>query len=97
MAVVREFPALQRRLRWIDTELATVERQMEVEAVHGGNAAVHFHQSLLAEQNELDYILRYYQRQTNGALSRIQWTVVGTSMIVSLSLLILLILQRWLP
>lgn len=91
---VREFPALQRRLRWITAELAAIERQLELESQQGGTAGVHTHQMLLAEQDELDFILRYYQRQTNGALSRMQWSVVATSMVISLMLLILLVAQR---
>jgi di/tricarboxylate transporter len=92
---VREFPALQRRLRWLTAELSAIERQLELEAQQGaGTSGMHMHQILLAEQDELDFILRYYQRQTNGALSRMQWMVVAVSMVISLMLLILLVAQR---
>jgi len=90
---VREFPALQRRLRWLTAELSAVERQLEMETEQSGSASVHIHQMLLAEQDELGFILHYYQRQTNGALSRMQWMLVAISMVISLVLLILLVIQ----
>lgn len=95
MAVDREFPALHRRLRWIQTELATVERQLEAESFQGISPNAYYQQSLVMEMGELDFILRYYQRQTNGALSRLQWLAVVGSMAISVVLLILLLLQRW--
>lgn len=47
--------------------------------------------------SEIDLILRWHQRVTNGALSRMQWMLVGTSLAVSSALLVMLILERWLP
>lgn len=41
------------------------------------------YQAYLDEMAEIDYLLRYYCRQTNGVLSRTQWTLVLISAIVS--------------
>jgi hypothetical protein len=91
---VRDFPALYRRLRWLQSELSAVERTLEAEAFQGISPKVYLHQQLSQEQSELDFILRYYQRQTNGALGKMQWLFVAASVVVSLILLLLLLAQR---
>ena len=80
----RDFPALQRRLRWLSTEIGTIEHHLDAESVqHTGRAAMPLYQAYLDEMSEIDYLLRYYYRQTNGVLSRTQWVLVLTSVLVS--------------
>ena len=94
MASIKEFPALRRRLRWLQSELSAVERTLETEAFQGISPKVYLHQTLNEEHNELDYILRYYQRQTNGALGRMQWSLVAASVVISLILFAMLLAQK---
>ena len=94
MASARDFPALYRRLRWLQSELSAVERTLEAEAFQGISPKVYLHQQLSEEHTELDYILRWYQRQTNGALGRMQWMFVAASIAVSLILLLMLLAQK---
>ncbi len=99
MAVDREFPALRRRLRWLQAETATIERGIEPGGgvASAGASTIYILEQYNEEMTELDFILRWYQRTTNGALSRMQWMLVGTSLAVSSALLVMLILERWLP
>lgn len=94
MASIKEFPALRRRLRWLQNELSVVERTLEAEAFQGISPKVYLHQQLNEEHNEIDFILRYYQRQTNGALGRMQWSLVAASVVISLIMLILLLVHK---
>ena len=99
MAVDREFPALRRRLRWLQAETATIERGIEPGGgvASAGASTIYILEQYNEEMTELDYILRWYQRTTNGALGRMQWMLVVTSVAISSVLLILLFAQRWLP
>lgn len=99
MAVDREFPALRRRLRWLQAEIGTIERGIEPGGgvASAGASTIYILEQLNEEMSEIDLILRWHQRVTNGALSRMQWMLVGTSLAVSSALLVMLILERWLP
>ncbi len=99
MAVDREFPALRRRLRWLQAEIGTIERGIEPGggAASAGASTIYILEQYNEEMGELDFILRWHQRVNNGALSRMQWMLVGSSLAVSSALLIMLILERWLP
>jgi len=98
MAEQREFPALRRRLRELQRMIAEVESNMAPGSLEAsvGSTTVYMLGQFNEEANEIDFILRYYQR-TNGALGRMQWMLVVISMAVSSALLILLFVQRWLP
>lgn len=99
MAEQREFPALRRRLRELQRLIAEVESNMAPGSLEAsvGSTTVYMLGQYNEEANEIDFILRYYQRVTNGALGRLQWMLVVTSVAVSSALLILLVAQRWLP
>lgn len=99
MAVDREFPALRRRLRWLQAETATIERGIEPGGgvASAGASTIYILEQYNEEMTELDFILRWYQRTTNGALGRMQWMLVVTSVAISSVLLVLLFAQRWLP
>lgn len=99
MAVDREFPALRRRLRWLQAEIGSIERGIEPGGgvASAGASTIYILEQYNDEMEEIDYILRWHQRVTNGALSRMQWMLVGSSLVISSALLILLALQRWLP
>ena len=99
MAVDREFPALRRRLRWLQAEIGTIERGIEPGGgvASAGASTIYILEQLNEEMSEIDLILRWHQRVTNGALSRMQWMLVGISLAVSSALLIVLVLERWLP
>ncbi len=99
MAVDREFPALRRRLRWLQAETATIERGIEPGGgvASAGASTIYILEQYNEEMTELDFILRWYQRTTNGALGRMQWMLVVASVAISSVLLILLFAQRWLP
>ncbi len=99
MAVDREFPALRRRLRWLQAEIGTIERGIEPGGgvASAGASTIYILEQLNEEMSEIDLILRWHQRVTNGALSRMQWMLVGISLAVSSALLIMLVLERWLP
>lgn len=98
MAELREFRALRRRRDDLREMIRDVERNMipgSIEASVGSTTVYLLHQ-YNEEADEIDFILRWHQRVTNGALSRMQWMLVGTSLAVSSALLIMLILERFL-
>jgi len=99
MAEQREFPALRRRLRWLQAEIGVIERGIEPGggAASAGASTIYILEQHNEEMAEIDYILRWYQRTTNGALGRMQWMLVAASIAISSALLILLVAQRWLP
>lgn len=99
MAEQRDFPALRRRLRWLQAEVSVIERGIEPGggAVSAGASTIYILEQHNEEMAEIDYILRWYQRTTNGALGRMQWMLVVASVAISSALLILLVAQRWLP
>ena len=95
MAEQREFPALRRRLRWLQAEISVIERGIEPGggAASAGASTIYILEQHNEEMAEIDYILRWY----NGALGRMQWMLVVASVAISSALLILLVAQRWLP
>ena len=99
MAEQREFPALRRRLRWLQAEIATIERGLEPGGgvASAGASTIYILEQHNEEMTEIDYILRWYQRTTNGALGRMQWMLVLASIAISSALLVLLFAQRWVP
>ena len=99
MAEQREFPALRRRLRWLQAEISVIERSIEPGGgvASAGASTIYILEQFNEEMVEIDYILRWYQRTTNGALGRMQWGLVIASVAISSALLVLLVVQRWLP
>jgi hypothetical protein len=94
MAVDKEFPQLRRRVRQLDGDINAIERTLEANAGQLGDNAVYLLESMTKEQAEIDFLLRFYQRQTNGALSRMQGMLVAGALAFSVALLVLLLLQR---
>lgn len=72
----REFPALQRRRRYVEQELYTYDKYLrtkEMDANQQTRAALDA-DAYAEELNELDYVLRYFDRLGNGYhLSQWQW------------------------
>lgn len=99
MAEQREFPALRRRLRELQRLISDVEENMAPGSLEAsvGSTTVYLLGQYNQEANEIDFILRWYQRTTNGALGRMQWMLVLASVAISSALLVLLVAQRWLP
>lgn len=91
MAVDKEFPQLRRRLRQLDGEINAIERTLEANGGQLGDSAVFLLEGMLHEQAEIDFLLRFYQRQTNGALSRMQWTLMMVAAVVSVVLMALVL------
>lgn len=94
MSVDTTFPELDSRIRELEKQLSAVEATMYAEGGSGAST-VYIAERYRAEIAEIRFLLRFYQRSTNGALSRRQWSVVATSLAISCALLILLMLQRW--
>lgn len=94
MSVDTTFPELDSRVRDLERQLYAVEATMQAEGGSGAST-VYIAERYRAEIAEIRFLLRFYQRSTNGALSRRQWSVVATSLAISCALLILLMLQRW--
>ena len=91
MAVDKEFPQLRRRLRQLDGEINAIERTLEANGGQLGDSAVFLLEGMLHEQAEIDFLLRFHQRQTNGALSRMQWTLMMVAAVVSVVLMALVL------
>ena len=98
MAELREFRALRRRLHNLREMIADIERNMTPGSIEAsvGSTTVYLLNQYNEEADEIDFILRWHQRVTNGALSRMQWMLIGTSLAVSSALLVMLILERFL-
>ena len=94
MSVDTTFPELDSRVRDLERQLSAVEITMQAEGGSGAST-VYIAERYRAEIAEIRFLLRFYQRATNGALSRRQWSIVAASMAISCALLILLVLQRW--
>lgn len=88
------FPELERHLRYLENQLGAVETTMEAESGSGAST-VYIAERYRAEIAEIKFLLRFYSKATNGALSRRQWSIVASSLAISCALLILLMLQRW--
>lgn len=93
--VDREFPALRRRLRWLQAEIAVIERGLEP----GGGVAsaspqtIYILQQYNEEMAEIDFLLRWHQHVNNGALSKMQWVLVIVALALSSALLVLLVMR----
>jgi len=79
MAERREFPALRRRIRFLEQELYTYEKHFRTDQV---DAAQQTRWALDAKENndelnEIEYVLRYFDRLGNGYhLTRTQWLLL---------------------
>lgn len=90
MATRREFPALARRRRFLEQEVYTYDKYLrsnsDQDPASQNKAAIDAEQNS-EELDELEYVLRFMDRLTNGYhLTRPQWLLL----IVSIMLAILL-------
>lgn len=87
----REFPALQRRRRFLEQELYSYDKYMRSDSIEANmQTRMALDAELSGEElDELSYILQFMERLENGFhLSRTQWIllfcVVGLSLILAL-------------
>jgi hypothetical protein len=90
MATRREFPALRRRRHYLEQEVYTYDKYLrsatDQDPASQNKAAIDAERNS-EELDELDYVLRFMERLTNGYhLSRPQWLLLIISITLAIAL-----------
>ena len=90
MATRREFPALRRRRHYLEQEVYTYDKYLrsttDQDPASQTKAAIDADRNS-EELDELDYVLRFMERLTNGYhLSRPQWLLLIISITLAIAL-----------
>ena len=95
MAVDHDFPEVRRRIHALEAQISDIERMLGLATPDAETqSAIYRMEQANRELQQLDYLLRYHQRQTNGALSKMQMWLFVISFALSAVMLILYALER---
>jgi hypothetical protein len=95
MAVDYDFPDVRRRIHFLETQISDIERMLSLARPDAETqAAIYRMEQASRELQQLEYLLRFYQRHTNGALNKMQMWLFLTSFALSALMLGLYILER---
>jgi len=92
--MIDNFVATRRRLRWLSDEIATITRSLEPYG-NGTTTATYILDQHEAELTQTEFLLRYYERSTNGhRMTRWQWALLIASLATTITLLIVYVVDR---
>jgi hypothetical protein len=95
MAVDHDFPEVRRRIHSLEAQISDIERVLSLATPDAETqAAIYRTEQANRELQQIDFLLRYYQRQNNGKLSKMQTGLFVVSVMVSILMLILLLVER---
>jgi hypothetical protein len=95
MAVDHDFPEVRRRIHFLEAQISDIERVLSLATPDAETqAAIYRTEQANRELQQIDFLLRYYQRQNNGKLSKMQTGLFVVSVMVSILMLILLLVER---
>lgn len=95
MSVDHDFPEVRRRIHALEAQISDIERMLGLATPDAETqSAIYRMEQASRELQQLDYLLRFYQRHTNGALSKMQMWLFLISFALSALMLGLYILER---
>ena len=95
MAVDHDFPDVRRRIHALEAQISDIERTLSLATPDAETqAAIYRMEQANRELQQLDFLLRFHQRQTNGKLSKLQLWMFVISVGLSAIMLVLFTLER---